>query len=173
MRKLDRSSLEFMVYMTRVEWQLVYSLSFALSAEDVVPDHANTSLGALFRWTMAHLRHEHGYEFEALKVSEDGDLWTEEEEPVSPDNAAWLIMIRKGAGPDYSVHLPDAIDYAERMIPSLDTAPMREALRKIEGVKEEAKQWGEELSPEVKEAVREKLERRKEFFERATKGGVN
>lgn len=163
-KEFPEDSLEFAVYMTRREFQLVYCFTFAAQAEDIVPPHVQMqgTLGVLFRWGIEYFQNICGYNFRGLRLNHDGTLYATVEEPLERSNVNWLQQLHLanqglGGPPRYEIHLPIAIEYAIENVPDhgLVVEAMRSAYRQIQGVLAEIERTPPD--EETRKAIREGL----------------
>ncbi len=170
MKQFESDTLAYLLWMTRAEWQLVHGLSFAWEVHGLMPEFR--TLGASYRWVIAKLQREHGYEFSGLRVDQDGDLWSTVEEPVCRENVATIQLMRSGLAPDLEVHLAAAIAFAEQRVPGLDAEPLRQVLDDLRRKIEQIRLLKPEIPAETREAIRDGVRARAAYF-RQTKEFVN
>lgn len=177
-REFDSGSLEFMIWLTRREWQLCYVLSFAAQAEDMIPG-MHFTLGDLFRWAILYLQEECGYRFEGLRLRQDGKLVALQAEPVERRNVNFIQACKLSehpgyAPPSYELHFPVAIEYAKEHVPGRDKIlPLLESAHRelLDMVREVRESKPDE---ETRRAIRAGLEAAREtLLGQQQKGVVN
>lgn len=162
-------SLEFMVHMTREEWQLVYGLSFAWTVTREMP---GLPLGQSFRWVIQKLAREHDYEWRGLRVDDRGGLWARSEEPVCSNNLMFISLIRRGGTPDLEVHLRAALTFIEDHRLGVNVEPIHELLAKARRDAEKVSQNTRNLSESEKREAREALAERSRVFQSVNGEGM-
>lgn len=164
MKLFETDSIEFMLWLSRAEWQLLHGLTFAWAVNGLLTD--DWPLGRSYRFAIAELQRQHGYRFEGLEIDSNDDLWAKTEEPICPQLMLTINLMRRGAAPDYETHLIAAIAYATERIPGLDVEPMRQTLDKIQGIARQVETAVADVPKEAKERMLEALRERAAFFGR-------
>lgn len=159
----ESDSIEFMLWLTRAEWQLLHSLSFAWGVYDLMPEHQ--TMGQAYRHVITELQRTHGYEFDGVRVDADGELWAKTDEPLCRENMLTITLMRRGGAPDYETHLKAALEFAEQRIPGLDREPMRQVLDDLEKITERVKDGVRQMPESVREQLREQFRQRSEAFQ--------
>lgn len=163
MKVFDESTVEWFLWLSREEWQLLHATSFAWEVFGLMPETRNVTAG--YRYVIAQLQREHGYEFDGLALDDEGDLWAKTEEPICPENILTIELMRSGMAPDYEVHLKAAIAYAGERIPGFDVEPLRAALAILEKKAAQIREVRPDLPIEVKERIRDSIRARGAYFQ--------
>lgn len=109
---IDEEGYKVMLWLSREEWSLVYSLVNAWQMEGTL--NLELPLPVLFQAVVTRLEHDFGYECEGLRATVDGDLYPRDEHPVEVANIQWVLMYQQDKPPDYLARVKEAIEYAER-----------------------------------------------------------
>jgi hypothetical protein len=91
-------------------------------------------------------------------VDDRGDLYTDRDEPVEENNAAFLALLRRGIPPDLEVHLPAADKWLGEHLHDFDIGPFRDFRRQVEKAAEDARQFARDNDPP--EALVEEMKRK-------------
>jgi len=124
---LPEESWEWMLFISREEWQLVFSLSAAM--QHVGRTGRDASLMDSLLAAVGFLHEECNYRFRGL-IYEEGKLIATRLKPVEEGNISWVLQLKmvlagQAPPPDYSVHVPVALDYARSRV---QKGPGREEL---------------------------------------------
>jgi len=174
------SDMRFMTYLSREEWIAVWVVSFTMELNGEVPDRARRNIGELFRWTIAHLQRDYGYEFQGVKMDGNWRLWPTVDEAIEELNVLWLLMLVSEdphvAPPDPLLHFPNVIEWLKKNIPDFDSTPLKDTLELIRRQVADATSMANNAPPlepdEQKAMVEAEMKRREGFAALAARLGI-
>ncbi len=117
----------FMCWLTRVEWQLCYSLSLAYKMSGEL--NPELPVDEACRAMVTMLEQEHGHRFNAIRSDPDGQLFARQAPAACQENALFVQMIRRGETPDYLTHAAAALSFAETTDTLISQVEILEDLR--------------------------------------------
>lgn len=143
--------LSYWGFLSREEWQFCYALTFARQLLGLVPV---TKLNLAFRDVIIEA-HRDGYSWSNLEADDDDHLHSRNDDPVCPENLLFLRMIQLAIPPDYDVHVPGAIQFAEEAGEPLSfhVATLRGALDRMTEIDGKDRARHKQLSAAEKEEL--------------------
>lgn len=160
-----------MLWLTPMEWRLCYALTFAWGLNGEL--HPGLSMTEQFRAVIHRLQHVYGYQWEAIRVNDDQQMYLLQSEPVSPDNFNWIAMMQSeipAMRPSYYENTTAALDYCREHQELRDLCSfLEEVLAKVEIDMIKAKILHKQKlqdDPEYREAIEAEAARKRAVLER-------
>lgn len=167
-KPFPRGKNQFMLWLSREEFQFVYSATLALQmAGDL---NAALDMADAFEAVIERMIDEDGYEFRGLALDEDGRIVPTTIRAIEPNNGHWVAMLYQadplapsGKSLDLAIHLPVAIRHArenESLAGYVDALEF--AWSKVQKDAETVRETAKYTEPEVRREARERIRRIRE-----------